>query len=48
MELKNMKHEETERLEVYYERIQKLVHGLTMKIENIKRILIQRWKMKIV
>ncbi len=28
MELKNMKHKKIERVEVYYERIQKLVHGL--------------------
>ncbi len=28
MELKNMKHEEIKRVEVYYEQIQKLVHGL--------------------
>jgi hypothetical protein len=28
MELKNMKQEEIKRVEVYYERIQKLVHGL--------------------
>jgi hypothetical protein len=28
MDLKNMKQEETKRVEVYYERIQKLVHGL--------------------
>jgi len=28
MELKNMKQEEAERVEVYYERIQKLAHGL--------------------
>jgi hypothetical protein len=28
MELMNMKQEEIERVEVYYERIQKLVHGL--------------------
>jgi hypothetical protein len=28
MELKNMKQEETKRVEVYYERIQKLAHGL--------------------
>jgi hypothetical protein len=28
MELKNMKQEETERVEVYYEQIHKLVHGL--------------------
>ncbi len=28
MELKNMKHEEIERVEVYYEQIKKLVHGL--------------------
>jgi hypothetical protein len=28
MELKNMKQKETERVEVYYERIQKLTHGL--------------------
>jgi hypothetical protein len=28
MELKNMKQTETKKVEVYYERIQKLVHGL--------------------
>jgi hypothetical protein len=28
MELKNMKHEETKMVEVYYEWIQKLVHGV--------------------
>jgi len=28
MELKNMKYEETERVEVYHEEIQKLAHGL--------------------
>jgi hypothetical protein len=28
MELQNMKHEEIERVEVYYEQIQKLAHGL--------------------
>ncbi len=28
MELKNMKQKETKRVEVYYERIQKLAHGL--------------------
>jgi hypothetical protein len=28
MELKNMKQEETKKVEVYYERIQKLAHGL--------------------
>jgi hypothetical protein len=28
MELKNIEQEEIERVEVYYERIQKLVHGL--------------------
>jgi hypothetical protein len=28
MELKNMKHEEIKRVEIYYERIQKLVHSL--------------------
>jgi hypothetical protein len=28
MELKNMKQEETKRVKVYYERIQKLIHGL--------------------
>ncbi len=28
MELKNMKQEETKRMEVYYEKIQKLAHGL--------------------
>jgi len=28
MELKNMKQDETEKVEVYYEQIQKLVHGL--------------------
>ncbi len=30
MELKNMKQEETNRVEVYYEQIQKLVHGLQL------------------
>jgi hypothetical protein len=30
MELKNMKHEETKRVEVYYEWIKKLTHGLTI------------------
>jgi hypothetical protein len=34
MELKNMKQEEIERVEVYYERIQKLVHGLQVLITN--------------
>jgi hypothetical protein len=34
MELKNMKQEEIERVEVYYERIQKLVHGLQMQTIN--------------
>jgi len=28
MELKNMKQEEIERVEVYYEQVQKLAHGL--------------------
>jgi hypothetical protein len=32
MELKNMKHEEIKRVEVYYEQIQKLVHGLQVPI----------------
>jgi hypothetical protein len=34
MELKNMKLEETERVEVYYEQIQKLVHGLQVPTIN--------------
>jgi hypothetical protein len=34
MELKNMKHEEIERVEVYYEQIQKLVHGLQVPITD--------------
>jgi len=34
MELKNMKHEEIERVEVYYERIQKLAHGLQIPTTN--------------
>jgi hypothetical protein len=38
MELKNMKQEETKRVEVYYERIQKLVHGL--QIPTIDNFLI--------
>ncbi len=34
MELKNMKLEETERVEVYYEQIQNLVHGLQVPTIN--------------
>jgi hypothetical protein len=34
MELKNMKQEETEKVEVYYERIQKLAHGLQILTTN--------------
>jgi hypothetical protein len=34
MELKKMKHEEIERVEVYYEWIQKLVHGLQVPTTN--------------
>jgi hypothetical protein len=34
MELKNMKQEEIERVEVYYEWIQKLVHGLQIPTTN--------------
>ncbi len=34
MELKNMKQKEIERVEVYYERIQKLVHGLQVPTTN--------------
>ncbi len=34
MELKNMKHEEIERVEVYYVRIQKLPHGLQIPTTN--------------
>jgi hypothetical protein len=34
MELKNMKQEETERVEVYYEQIQKLAHGLQVPTTN--------------
>jgi hypothetical protein len=39
MELKNVKQEETERVEVYYERIQKLAHGLQVPtIDNFLTI----------
>ncbi len=34
MELKNMKHEETKRVEVYYEQFQKLIHGLQVPTTN--------------
>jgi hypothetical protein len=34
MELKNMKQEEIERVEVYYDRIQKLAHGLQVPTIN--------------
>jgi hypothetical protein len=34
MELKNMKQEEIERVEVYYERIQKLAYGLQVSTTN--------------
>jgi hypothetical protein len=34
MELKNMKHEETKNVEVYYEQIHKLVHGLQVLTTN--------------
>jgi len=34
MELKNMKQEKTKRVEVYYERIHKLVHGLQVPTTN--------------
>jgi hypothetical protein len=34
MELKNMKHEETKKVEVYYEHIQKLAHGLQVPTIN--------------
>ncbi len=34
MELKNMKQEEMERVEVYYEWIQNLVHGLQIPTIN--------------
>jgi hypothetical protein len=35
MELKNMKQEETKKVEVNYEQIQKLVHGLQVPTTNI-------------
>jgi len=35
MELKNMKHEEIVKMEVYYEWIQKLAHGLQVPTINI-------------
>jgi hypothetical protein len=35
MELKNMKQEEIEKMEVYYEQIQKLAHGLQVPTTNI-------------
>ncbi len=42
MELNNMKQEETKRVEVYYERIQKLVHGLQVPtIDNFLIIMFQ-------
>jgi len=34
MELNNMKKKETKRVEVYYERIQKLAHGLQVQTTN--------------
>ncbi len=34
MELKNMKQEETKRVEVYYEQIQNMVHGLQVPTTN--------------
>ncbi len=34
MELKNMKQEEIERVEVYYEQIQKLLHGLQVPTKD--------------
>jgi hypothetical protein len=34
MELKNMKQEEIKKVEVYYERIQKLAHGLQVPTIN--------------
>jgi hypothetical protein len=34
MELKNMKQEEIERVEVYYGQIQKFVHGLQVPTTN--------------
>jgi hypothetical protein len=34
MEVKNMKQEETKRVEVYYEQIQKLAHGLQLPTTN--------------
>jgi hypothetical protein len=34
LELKNMKQKEIERVEIYYERIQKLVHGLQVPTTN--------------
>jgi hypothetical protein len=35
MELKNMKHEEIVKMEVYYEQIQKLAHGLQVPTIDI-------------
>jgi len=43
MELKNMKQEEIERVEVYYRRIQKLVHGL--QVPTINNLLIPMFRM---
>jgi len=42
MELKNMKHEETKKVEVYYEHIQKLVHGLQIPTTNSFLIIVLR------
>ncbi len=45
MELKNMKQEETKRVEVYYERIQKLAHGLQCHDPNLGLVTKARaWK----
>jgi hypothetical protein len=42
METKSMKQEETERVEVYYERIQKLVHGLQVPTRDNFLIIVFR------
>jgi adenosine deaminase len=42
MELKNMKQEEIKRMEVYYERIKKLAHGL--QVSTIDNFLITMFR----
>ncbi len=43
MELKNMKQEKTKRVEVYYEQIQKLAHGLQIPTIDFLLLLCLKW-----